>query len=113
MGFKFIVGCFQIFFSVVIIAGTIAGLTIVRFNVIESIRVLSPRIAPALQNQINLSMIQSITTGTSILLGLLGILFFLQGIVNLKKDMQVFNSKISTESNDNKVNTGENIPDEY
>ncbi|MFH1592633.1 MAG: hypothetical protein ABIB47_04680 [Candidatus Woesearchaeota archaeon] len=118
MSLKFIIGIIQIVLSLILIAGMVIGLTTIRSTVKEGIQAGSPRIPENLRSQIDLSTINKIVISSSVLFGVIGILFLLQGLINLKKETpKIEPPKTSSNKKEIKpttqVDVKEDIPDEY
>jgi len=109
MVFKLIVGIIQIVISLLFICGAIASFIFVRPMITEAIQASSARVPLELRQSIDLSLIDRFVIVLSILIGLVGLIFLLQGLVNLKKDHNVQIGLDKKES----YNVKEEIPNEY
>ena len=86
MLFKQIVGVIQIIFSLMFIVAMVLGLTVVKTKIKEGVGAGGTRIPSDLQGSIDLSILVNVNTAVSVFFGVIGILFLLQGLVNLKKE---------------------------
>ena len=114
MSLKVIFGIVQIVISIILIIAMVFGITLVRSSIKDNINLGYSRLPSDLKSGLNLNIIERVLTASSILVGLAGILFLLQGIINLKKDhSSTISEKSSTKENKKEIKTEENIPDEY
>ena len=84
MVFKQIVGIIQIIFSLVFLIGMVLGLTVVKSRINDNILAGADRIPAELAGSLDFTLLLTLSNWVSIFFGVLGVLFLLQGIINLK-----------------------------